>query len=169
MSRLRALFVLLPAVLLLGGCGGSKHSSTPSSAPHASATSSTASPATATTTTASSTTVTTTASPPDTTGAAATSGATNVRVPSIFTIHAGGRLTPSTVSTPAFIALDVSVSSADGRSHRVVIHTPTPHTLTVPANGHASVFIPGLKQGRYVIAVDGKTRGALLIGGEPGP
>jgi hypothetical protein len=168
MSRLRALSVLLPAFLILGGCGGSKHSSTTtSSVTHATATSSSAT-ATATTTTGPSQTATTN-SPPNTTGAAATSGATNVRVPSIFTIGAGGKLTPPTVSTPAFIALDVTVSSTDGHSHHVLIRTPTPHSLTVPAGGHASVLIAGLKQGRYVIAVDGKSRGALLIGGEPGP
>jgi hypothetical protein len=168
MSRLRAPFVLFPALLLLGGCGGSKHSSSTSSAAHTTGTSSSAT-VTATTATGPSQTVTTTATPPNTTGAAATSGATNVRVPSIFTIHAGGRLTPPTVSTPAFIALDVTVSSADGHSHHVLIRTPTPHSLTVPAGGHASVLIAGLKQGRYVIAVDGESRGALLIGGEPGP
>jgi hypothetical protein len=166
MSRSRTLFVLAPALLLLGGCGGSKHSGTTSSTPSSASTSSSATPAT--TTTAPSQTATT-ATPPDTTGAAATAGAKNVRVPSIFTIHAAGKLTPATVSTPAFITLDVTISSADGHSHHVLIRTPTPHTLTVPAGGHAGVFIPGLKQGRYVIVVDGKTRGALLIGGEPGP
>jgi hypothetical protein len=47
--------------------------------------------------------------------------------------------------------------------------TPTPHSLSVPANGKASVLVPGLKAGEYRLEIDGATRGGLLIGGEPGP
>ncbi len=65
--------------------------------------------------------------------------------------------------------MQVSVSDNDGQAHRLVIRTPTPHVLMVPAGGHASVLIPGLRAGQYPITVDGNQRGALLIGGEPGP
>ncbi len=76
---------------------------------------------------------------------------------------------PSSVSSPAFLAVEVSLSNDDGRAHRIVIHTPTPHTLVVAAGGRAAVLIPGLRAGQYAIDVDGTPRGALLIGGEPGP
>ncbi len=92
-----------------------------------------------------------------------------MRVPATFAIDASGKLVPSSVSSPAFLAVQVSVSDGDGRAHRIVIHTPTPHTLLVPAGGRASVLIPGLRAGQYAVDVDGTSRGALLIGGEPGP
>ncbi|HEX7622468.1 MAG TPA: hypothetical protein VF400_02775 [Anaeromyxobacteraceae bacterium] len=50
-----------------------------------------------------------------------------------------------------------------------MLRTPNPHRLTVPAGGRASVLIPGLRAGHYVIDVDGAGRGALDVGGEPGP
>ncbi len=90
-------------------------------------------------------------------------------MPATFAIDAGGKLTPATVSSPAFLAVQVSVTDHDGQAHQIVIRTPTPHTLMVSAGGHASVLIPGLRAGQYPITVDGTQRGALLIGGEPGP
>jgi hypothetical protein len=90
-------------------------------------------------------------------------------VPATFTIASGGGLSPSTVSAPAFLAVRLTVVSHDGQSHRVLVRTPTPHQLMVPAHGHASVLIPGLRAGRYPLEIDGAARGALSIGGEPGP
>jgi hypothetical protein len=81
----------------------------------------------------------------------------------------GGQLSPKLVTAPAFLAVQLTVSADDGKSHQVVLGTPTPHTLSVPANGKASVLIPGLKAGEYRLEVDGTTRGGLVIGGEPGP
>jgi hypothetical protein len=93
----------------------------------------------------------------------------NARVPASFEIRAGGQLSPASVSAPAFLALEISISSADSASHQVVLGTPAPHTLTVAAHGHASLRIPGLRAGTYAINVDGKPKAALIIGGEPGP
>jgi hypothetical protein len=59
--------------------------------------------------------------------------------------------------------------SADGRSHQVLLRTPMPHSLTVPAHGRASLLIRGPRSGRYELDVDGIARGALTLGGEPGP
>jgi hypothetical protein len=73
------------------------------------------------------------------------------------------------VSAPAFLALQISISSADGASHQVALGTPAPHMLGVAAHGHASLLIPGLRAGTYSIDVDGKPKAALIIGGEPGP
>ena len=80
-----------------------------------------------------------------------------------------GRLVPSSVSAPAFLAVQLTVASGDGKQHRVLLKTPTPHSLTVPAHGRASLIVPGLRAGQYQIEVDGAPRGILLIGGEPGP
>jgi hypothetical protein len=93
----------------------------------------------------------------------------NARVPASFEILAGGRLTPASVSAPAFLAVQVSVSSADSAAHQLALRTPTPHSLTVAAHGHASVLIAGLRAGTYAVDVDGRPKGALIIGGEPGP
>ena len=92
-----------------------------------------------------------------------------MRVPATYVIRAGGRLNPPVVSVPAFLAVQLSVASADGSSHTVLVKTPTPHTLAVPAHGRKSILIPGLRAGNYQIDVDGKPGGTLTIGGEPGP
>ena len=93
----------------------------------------------------------------------------NARAPASFVIRAGGKLSPASVSAPAFLALQVSIDSTDASSHQVKLRTPTPRTLTVSSHGRASVLIPGLRSGAYAIDVDGMLRGSLLIGGEPGP
>jgi len=46
---------------------------------------------------------------------------------------------------------------------------PTRTVLSVRPGGRASVRVRGLRQGNYAIKVDGVVRGALEIGGEPGP
>jgi hypothetical protein len=63
----------------------------------------------------------------------------------------------------------LTVTSGDGHPHRVVLRTPTRYTLTVPAHGHASILLTGLKVGSYRLDVDGTARGTLVIGGAPGP
>ncbi|MBV9004805.1 MAG: hypothetical protein JOZ98_12815 [Solirubrobacterales bacterium] len=73
------------------------------------------------------------------------------------------------MSAPAFVAVQVSVASGDGRAHRVVITTPLRHALAVPAHGRASLLLAGQKAGNYPLEVDGARRGMLIIGGEPGP
>jgi hypothetical protein len=90
-------------------------------------------------------------------------------VPATFVVRGGGPLSPHSVSAPAFLAVLVTVISHDGHAHHVVIGTPLRHTLSVPAGGHAGILLPGQRAGEYPIVVDGRTRGRLLIGGEPGP
>ncbi len=96
-------------------------------------------------------------------------GSTNARVPATFTIASGGQVSPSTVSAPAFLAVQLTIVSHDGQAHQVLLRTPTPHKLAVAAHGHATVLIPGLRAGSYPLEIDGAARGALTIGGEPGP
>jgi hypothetical protein len=106
---------------------------------------------------------------PATTASSPVGGATNVRVPATFTIGSGGSLTPTSVSGPAFVAVQVSIASGDGRAHHVVIATPVSRILNVPARGRALVLLAGQKAGNYALDVDGARRGMLIIGGEPGP
>jgi hypothetical protein len=84
-------------------------------------------------------------------------------------VTGSGRLSPVSVSAPAFLAVLVTVIAHDGHSHRVVVKTPTPYTLDVPAGGRAARLIRGQRAGQYPIFVDGRPRGLLAIGGEPGP
>jgi hypothetical protein len=65
--------------------------------------------------------------------------------------------------------VQVTVVSGDGRSHTVLLGTPTRYVLAVPAHGRASVLVADLRIGRYALEVDGTSRGVLVIGGAPGP
>ena len=90
-------------------------------------------------------------------------------MPATFTVRASG-VTPATVSAPAFLAVQLTVVSGDGKRHAVAVVLPDGRRpLNVPANGRASTSIPGLKAGEYAVDIDGKPRAVLLIGGEPGP
>jgi hypothetical protein len=96
-------------------------------------------------------------------------GSAKARVPATFTVRASGSVSPTSVSAPAFLAVELTVISGDGRPHRVVVQTPGKRALSVPANGRASVLLPGLKAGDYAVELDGAPRAKLVIGGEPGP
>ncbi len=63
----------------------------------------------------------------------------------------------------------LTVVSGDGRAHHAVLQTPSPHALTVPGHGRASILLTGLKNGRYALDIDGAPKGALVVGGAPGP
>jgi hypothetical protein len=185
--RLVLLLGALSAVLALGGCGGSKHvsSSVSTPAPTVAGSSGQLSSSASATTSSAASTVTGSSAPSSTTSSPTTAtapsggagittsppaaGSANARVPATFAIGGGGALSPRTVSAPAFVAVAVSVASRDHRRHQVLIRTPTQYPLIVPAGGRATASLPGQKAGSYTILVDGSARGALLIGGQPGP
>lgn len=96
-------------------------------------------------------------------------GSQNVRIPATFVAAPGGRLAPATITVPPFLAVEVSLQSADGKPHRLVLETPAPHTVRVPGGGRAAVRIPGLRAGRYAVLLDGRRAGALVAGGDGGP
>ena len=96
-------------------------------------------------------------------------GEQQVRVPASFVVAPGGRLTPSTITVPPFLAVEISIRADDGRPHTLVLRTTPPHTLRVAAGGRAAVRIRGLRAGRYPVTLDGRRAGALLAGGEVGP
>jgi hypothetical protein len=97
----------------------------------------------------------------------AAGGSQRVRVPATFTLR-GGALTPREVSIPAFLAVQVSVAAADGRSHTVTIAAERSYRLVVPAGKRASILLPGQAPGRYAVR-SGGARAVLAVGGEPGP
>ncbi len=110
------------------------------------------------------------APPPDATAPATDPGAgdeRSIRVPAAFALR-DGALVPPTITVPPFLAVELSVR-ADGTPHRVVLRTPRPHALDVPASGNAAVRIAGLHAGRYAIALDGRRAGTLVVGGQVGP
>lgn len=91
------------------------------------------------------------------------------RVPAAFAID-GPRLSPPRVQVPAFLAIELTFSSADGKAHHVVLRSPARTTLDVPPGGRRSRRVEGLRAGRYAVVVDGSsTDGSLVVGGEPGP
>jgi hypothetical protein len=188
---------VLIAALAIAGCGGSKHATSTTSTPTTASPPTTSSTASTPATTTTSSTSTTTApakrkaktkaagsggvsaqpsspksgsgSSPGTSVKNPAGGSGSARVPATFTIRASG-VSPTTVSAPAFLAVQVTAISADGQPHTVVVKVPgKQRTLSVPAHGRASVLIPGLKAGDYPVEIDGKPRAKLTIGGEPGP
>jgi hypothetical protein len=91
-----------------------------------------------------------------------------VRVDARLTLR-GGRLRPSTVSTPAFLAVQFSVVNLDRVARVVVVKADRDYRLRLAAGRRAERQIPGQPAGSYPVLVDGRRRGALVFGGEPGP
>jgi hypothetical protein len=54
-------------------------------------------------------------------------------------------------------------------SHPLRVFLSTGRFITVPAGGHASLRLAGLRAGRYSLYVEGRRRGALIVGAAPGP
>lgn len=92
-----------------------------------------------------------------------------MRVPATYLIKPGRRLAPPQISVPALLAVQVTLIDRDGHAHQVVLKTLHQHVLSVPAGGHVSLLLPGMKAGRFPLELDGHAAGVLVIGGEPGP
>lgn len=84
-----------------------------------------------------------------------------MRVPVTLT-HTSGSLSPTTVTVPAFLALEIKVSGAS-----TTATLPGGDQLTVPG----TKTIAGLKPGKYTISTadGGKTTLDVVNGGDPGP
>jgi hypothetical protein len=87
----------------------------------------------------------------------------------MFTVLAGGKVNPPTITIPAHYPVELTVASGDGRAHRTVLRTTKPYPLSVPAHGRASVRVPAPRVGQYALDVDGSRAATLVIGGQPGP
>lgn len=165
------------ATLALSACGGGSvgpattnptASAPDATAPPTDATQPGTGPVTTPTTTAPAQTQTQpqTQTPSDTSAAG---GSQAVRVPASFVVTQSGRLTPPTITVPPFLAVEISLRSADGKAHTLVVKTPTPQTLQVAAGARAQVRIGGLRAGSYAVLLDGRRAGALAVGGDAGP
>jgi hypothetical protein len=160
--------VVVALALLLSACGGGgkkaskppQTSSTPP-VPQAPATATATPPPTAPATTESPTTT----APP-----AAGGGEEPVHVPATFIFKPGGRVSPPTVTVPAFIAVEITLASRDGRAHALVLNAGRPYRLAVGPGGRSKVKLPGLRAGTYRLRPVGGGPGATLVaGGEAGP
>jgi hypothetical protein len=83
----------------------------------------------------------------------------------------GGKLSPTVVTVPAFLAVEVTVT-ATGAAEKVTIAAPGGGgTLSVPAGGRATKTLSGLKPGDYPVttASGGRTVLHVVNGGDPGP
>jgi hypothetical protein len=174
------LLAAVPAAVLAGGGGGDGSpaaATTAALSPARTAPGTVAAPATVTAP-APSTTAPAATAPQDTrtTGGASPESAPGgaddeqpIRVPAAFSLT-GDQVTPGKVTVPAFLPVELRFKAADGRAHDVLVRTPTPTRLSVPASGAATQVIDGLRAGLYLIVVDGRaTNGALVVGGDAGP
>jgi hypothetical protein len=89
-----------------------------------------------------------------------------VRLPASFTIGAGGKLTPPSVTAPKGVLIGLTLISGDGRAHHVTVGA---RAIAVPAGGRSYTALQGLSPGRHPVIVDGSVRGTLVVGGQVGP
>jgi len=101
-------------------------------------------------------------------GANDSGGEEPVRIDAAFTLRAG-RLRPATVTTPAFLAVSLSVRNLDSVARTVVVRADRDYRLVAGPGRRAARQIPGQRAGTYPVLVGGRRRGALVFGGEPGP
>jgi hypothetical protein len=172
----RALAALACAVVAvaLGACGGDDEPAATTAAPTPEATTTAAAPAPATTTATEPPTATTgvpkggvTTGETTSTSGGGESGAGGAgdeepaRVPVTLT-HASGRLSPTTVTVPAFLTLEITISGP-----ATTATLPGGRALVVPG----TQTLTGLKPGNYTISTadGGKTTLNVVNGGDPGP
>lgn len=179
--KARAAVVLAVVAALAAGCGDDEPTPSgegvapttavaPATAPDATV------PTTATTTPTATTGVpkggATPTTPTTTTGGESGEGGAGdeeaVRVPVALTLG-DNAFTPSIVTVPAFLTLEVTVTSS--RSATVTISAPGGGTLAVPAGGTATKRLAGLKAGDYSVTAGGGAKTTLHVvnGGDPGP
>lgn len=188
-----ALAVLVAvAALAAAGCGDDETTSaTVVQGPDATApapdttapTTTTVTPTTSTSTSTSTNPTATTGVPPggakpETTGGAPAGGEQGeggagdeegARVPVTLTAD-GGSLSPTVVTIPAFLAVELRVS-AKGGAEKLTIFTPGGGTLSVAAGKTATKRLTGLKPGDYPVTTAGGGKAMLRVvsGGDPGP
>jgi hypothetical protein len=162
--RIRSIASIIGCALL-AGCGGAKHTSSSVSSASSTPTGSTGSTATSSTAASPST-----SSSATTTVSSTTTNAGGPHIRATFAIDAGEVLNPPMITVPASVTVQLTLTSADGRRHHVVVRTSPPHSLNVAPGGRSSITLAGLANGRYVILLDsGAGGGSLVVGGQPGP
>ena len=179
--------IALPAgaiavALTLAACGGSSHGTSAASSTSASASSPQPSPSSqasaSTQTTAQATSATSAVTPPPevprrnrrhSQHAAQTSAPSGAEIPAVFTIRAGGRLSPTVVSVPKNTTILVQATDGDSSAHVLKITGPHAGTLAMAPGKTASLTMPGLASGFYLVAIDGRVGARIAVGGSPGP
>jgi hypothetical protein len=170
-TRIRSSAAFALAASLVVGCGGGGGGgqSTSSSAPTTPATTQAApAPTTTTTTPAPAPTSTTPAKPPrPSTSSTVPGGSEPARTELAFTGSKSG-VSPRHASVAPFVAVRVSLVSADHSAHRLVIGG---HALKVGGTLKSMfVELPGLRPGRsYKGTADGRVKITILSSNEPGP
>ncbi|HEX5927256.1 MAG TPA: hypothetical protein VFY45_25795 [Baekduia sp.] len=176
-------------VLTATGCGSDDTTSAtvvqqPTTGPEATVpTTTTVTPTTSTSTSNSTNPTATTGVPPGgvkptTTGGAPAGGEQGeggagdeeaVRVPVTLAAD-GGSLSPTVVTIPAFLAIELRVS-AKGGAEKLTISAPGGGTLSVAAGRTATKRLAGLKPGDYPVTTAGGGKATLHVvsGGDPGP
>jgi hypothetical protein len=92
-----------------------------------------------------------------------------IRVPAAFAIR-GTSASPSVVAVPAFLTIELRLTSRDGRPHDVALRGARPVvTVNLAAGGTAVKRLEGLRRGDYALVVDGERAGTLRVGTQPGP
>ncbi len=169
LRKCAALYGMAALALLAAGCGGDSNDR--------GALAPTATTPAVTTTEPLATAPSATQPPPDATNPSGSKGPTTsssnggsepVRIDATFTLR-GGRLSPRTVSTPSFLAVSLSVRNGDRTAHSILVRADRDYRLAVGPLRRAARQIPGQRAGTYPVLVDGRRRGALIFGGEPGP
>jgi hypothetical protein len=92
-----------------------------------------------------------------------------VRVP-VTLMADGGSLSPTVVTIPAFLAIELRVS-AKGGAEKLTISAPGGGTLSVAGGQTATKRLAGLKPGDYPVRTAGGGKATLHVvsGGDPGP
>ena len=171
---LRPSLVVIAASLLLAACGGSSHSSTGARTAASAASSPTtvavATPSSSTTTTS------TTSAPPEVPKAkrekhhapshAVSQGA---HVETNLTVAVSGDVSPSVVSIPSGVGVEIHVANHGSSAAAVAFGVPAHPIVHVAAGASATLHIDGLKAGTYRILVNDTPRGQLMIGAQGGP
>jgi hypothetical protein len=91
------------------------------------------------------------------------------RVPVTLTTD-GGSLSPTIVTIPAFLTIELRVS-AKGGAEKLTVAAPGGGTLSVAAGQTATKRLAGLKPGDYPVTTAGGGKATLRVvsGGDPGP
>jgi hypothetical protein len=94
-----------------------------------------------------------------------------VLTPAVFVFAPGGHVAPPTITVPAFIAVEVTLISRDGRAHELALNAAgRRYSFRVAGGRRSTVRIPGLKAGTYRLSpVRGGPGATLVAGGEAGP
>jgi hypothetical protein len=178
----RPAMVALLMPLVLAACGGSSHSSTSSastaaqSTPSSSSSSSTASTQSPASSSTSLTTSTT--RPPEVPRSREghrnrsphpVAPASGVRIPASFTIQHGGALTPTVISVPKGVTIELQVKDLDSHGHSIRVDVPAAPTVGVSPGASASAAVTGLANGSHRVLEDGHPAATILVGTQGGP